>query len=496
LGALLWRRQITGKNVSEAPIMKRATLVLAAAVGVAFVLPGRSRGDEWWYRWFGDPSQPSAQQVADDEKLLHGAKVATDGPGLLNYLVTLSPTSDDEVKVGALFKQLGTDNYKVREKASTDLTALGPKVIPLLKGFLPGATLEVRMRAERCIKMLEDKSPAMMSAAAVRLLKVRKPEGVVVALLRFAPHAADEAVAEEILDAVYTLGVRKGKLDPALVTALQDKSPTPRAIAAVLVARFGNEAQRKAARDLLDDKSAEVRFRAAQGLLASGERVMLPVLVDTLQNAPRSVAERAEDMLMQIADKSAPKETLGQNDASRKKCHEAWKEWLGKNQDKADLAKASIGFPLAGAEFRSREVAKQMIDLMLKANDPAAREKIVRLTDVPFYQVGQGQKTVNTRDEWEEMLKMIANQPMPEGLKYTVDIKSISHVADYLQNAKQEEKDILGKFSPAEVRIAMVQMSIEFMNQNFKVILPLYVRISGARGRLFGIGETKVDGLK
>jgi hypothetical protein len=443
--------------------MKRAILLQAVIVCAALAVPASSHGDEWWHRWFGDPSQPSAQQIADDEKLLRGAKIATDGPGLLSYLVTLCPTTDDEDRIAELFKQLGAEKFKDREKASADLTAMGPKAIPILKELVPGATLEVRRRAELCIKALEDKSPAVMSAAAVRLLKARKPEGVVVALLQFAPHASDDAVAEEILDAVFTLGVHKGQLDPALVASLADKSPAPRAVAAVLVARFGNEAQRKAAHDLLDDKNAEVRFRAAQGLVARGERSVLPVLVDSLQNAPRLVAERAEEMLMQIADKSAPKETLGLTDASRKKCHDAWAQWLGKNQDKVDLK---------------------------------AREKIVRLTDVPFYQIGPGQKTVNTRDEWEEQLKMIANQPMPEGLKYTVDIKSISHVADYLQNAKQEEKDILGKFSPAEVRIAMVHMGVEFMGQNFKVILPLYVRVSGARGRLFGIGEAKVDGLK
>jgi len=61
------------------------------------------------------------------------------------------------------------------------------------------------------------------------------------------------------------------------------------------------------------------------------------------------------------------------------------------------------------------------------------------------------------------------------------------------QHFKQDEKDILSKFSPAEVRIAEVHMSVEFMNQSFKIMMPFYVRVSGARGRLFGFGEPKVD---
>jgi hypothetical protein len=59
------------------------------------------------------------------------------------------------------------------------------------------------------------------------------------------------------------------------------------------------------------------------------------------------------------------------------------------------------------------------------------------------------------------------------------------------QHFKQEEKDILSKFAPAEVRIAEVHMSVEFMNQSFKIMMPFYVRVSGARGRLFGFGEPK-----
>ena len=473
--------------------MIRAILVLAVTALLA--TSGRLSGDEWWHRWFGDPSQPSPQQVADDEKLLKAAKIDTDGAGLLKYLDSLTPTKDDAAKIGELFKLIGSDKFKEREQATSDLTAMGPKVIPVLKGLLPGPTLEVRMRAERCIKVLEEKSPAVMSAAAVRLVKARRPDGAVAALLQFVPHAADEAVTEEILDAVYSLGVSKGKLDPALVAALGDKAPAPRAIAAVLVSRFGTDEQRQAAHDLLNDKNAEVRFRVAQGRLAR-DRDMLAVLVDSLQNAPRPVAERAEEMLSQIADKTAPKQTLGLDDASRKKCHEAWKEWLGKNQAQADLTRADLGFPLPSADYRTREVIKQFLALMIKPGDPLTREKVVRLTDVPFYQFGPGQKTLNTRDEWQDMLKMAANQPIPEGLKYSFTVKAINHVADYLHNAKQEEKDVLSRFSPAEVRIAEVHMNVEFMNQNFKVTMPMYVRVSGARGRVFGFGEAKVDGLK
>src|SRR5205823_4689066 len=138
----------------------------------------------------------------EDEKLLANHKIGVETAALLDYLRWLTPGKGDEKEAEALFKQLGSSKFPEREKATADLTAMGPKVIPTLKRLLPGPTLEVRMRAERCIKVLEEKSSAMLSAAAARLLKARRSDAVPV-LLEFAAYAPDEAVAEEVLDAVY-----------------------------------------------------------------------------------------------------------------------------------------------------------------------------------------------------------------------------------------------------------------------------------------------------
>jgi hypothetical protein len=469
--------------------MKTATFSLLLVF--LFAVPVHAQQEQkWWERWFGDETV-SKQQIQDDEKLLQDAKLAIDGKGLLDVLRQMTPGPDDEKKIVDLFEQLGSANFKVREKATVALIAVGPKAIPMLKRLLPGTQLEVRMRAERCLKDLEAKSPPALAAAAVRLIKVRAPAGAVPALLEFAAHAPDEFVAEEILDAVYTLGVRQGKLDPALDVAIKDAMPARRAIAAVLLGRFGNDAQRQLVGKLLDDKNLEVRFRAAQGLLANGDRTTLAVLVQVLKEAPYGLAERAEEILVQVAGPTAPKAGLGTDEAARMKCSEGWRDWLEKNQNTVDLSKVEFGFPLPSPDFRARDVTRQLLDLLLKPKE-ASIAKVARITDIPFYQ--DGGRTVNTRQEWEAELKQ--NEQMPEGIKFKFAITKVEPLTDYLPKAKGTEKDFLAKFSRAEVRVVQVSLDIDLMGNKITGTLPIFVRVSGARGRIFGFGQPQFDIMK
>jgi hypothetical protein len=432
-------------------------------------------------------------RTADDEKILQAAKVGTDGPALLAHLRSLSPTAEDEQKVGELFKQLGSSKFNEREKATADLTAMGPKVIPLLKEKLPGSTLEVRMRAERCIKVLEDKSPAAVASAAVRLLKVRKPGTAVSSLLDFVPYAPDEAVAEEVLDAVYTLGVTNGKTDDAVANALKDAHPARRAIAAVLLGRFGNYGERKAVAALLTAKEPEVRYRAAQGLLGAGDRTALPVLVDSLKSDPFPLAERAEELLQQVAGKSAPKVSLTSDEAGRKKAHEAWQAWLKEHGDKVDLAKVDVGLPLPSIDLRAREVVRQFLDIAGKPGQKIDLAKVERITDIPYYQ--SMQQTISTREQWREQLSQQPN--VPEGFKFKYTIKQVVPLADYLQTtADAGEKEFLGKFAASEVRVVNIYMELSIMDMELSGTIPVFVRVNGARARMFGVGMPKDFGPK
>src|SRR5437868_13827564 len=107
------------------------------------------------------PGEPDPQ-LAEDEQILQAAKVGTDAHALLDFLRQQTLTEDERQRMGQLVKRLEDRSFQKREKATGDVIALGPKALPVLRQVMQGgATLEVRMRIERCVKELEKNSPAV-----------------------------------------------------------------------------------------------------------------------------------------------------------------------------------------------------------------------------------------------------------------------------------------------------------------------------------------------
>jgi len=95
-------------------------------------------------------------------------------------------TRDDKAKaaVDALVKDLGSDDFKIREAATESLIALGDAAKPALEAALKSADPEVKSRAERCLKSIarggddadaEDEEPAERPSRSFRLS--RRGEG-------------------------------------------------------------------------------------------------------------------------------------------------------------------------------------------------------------------------------------------------------------------------------------------------------------------------------
>ena len=204
----------------------------------------------------------------DDEKLLKAAKIDTEAPPLLDYFRKRTITAKEREKIDGLIRLLGDDSFKVREKASADLLALGTIVLPQLQRAVNDRDEEIRERAREGIAALEGKTNAALSAAVVRVLRVRAPTETVKTLLEYLPDAEDDTVVDEVLTTLAILGVKDNKVDALLVEAMKDKQPARRAAAALVLGRSGTVEQRRQGRALLTDADVRVRFRAAQGLLA------------------------------------------------------------------------------------------------------------------------------------------------------------------------------------------------------------------------------------
>jgi len=273
---------------------------------------------------------------ADDERVLKQAGVASDDAGLLGFFHTSGPSEDD---IRSLIKRLGDDSFEAREKASAALVALGPAAEPYLREALKSGDAEIVRRAEECLKRVGTGPSAAVVSAAARLLARRKPAGAAEVLLAYAPKAAGEASEEDVRAALAAVAVRDGKAAPALMKALEDRSPARRAAAAVALARGGARDQLPAVRKLLQDAEPSVRLQTAFALAALKEKEAVPVLIDLLGTLPRARHAPIEELLYRLAEDKAPDGLAGDDEAARKKYRDAWADWWKAHGDKADLAK-------------------------------------------------------------------------------------------------------------------------------------------------------------
>jgi HEAT repeat protein len=216
-------------------------------------------------------ARPAEDATGADEALLREAKITPDGPGLLAFFRKRSLTDEDRQRLEDLVRQLGSPRYKVRVQAFADLLTAGPPALPFLRAAVNDPDLEISKRAKECIEKLETGplAGAALPAAAARLLAVRRPAGAVAALLTYYPFIdpREDYLQEEVLLALGSLGVVQGKVDPLLTRAAEDKFAPRRAAAAFVLGRMAGPDQRAVVRRLLGDGDAQVRQRAARGLV-------------------------------------------------------------------------------------------------------------------------------------------------------------------------------------------------------------------------------------
>jgi HEAT repeat protein/outer membrane protein assembly factor BamB len=274
---------------------------------------------------------------------------------LLDEFHKRSLSDADREKAEGLIRSLADPVEETRARALTGLLALGPNVAPLLRQA--AADPKMAQAAQNCLRLLQEKGvPAPLPPAAARLLAVKKPAGGVEALLTYLPLAEDEAMSAEVQSALGTLAVRDGKLDPALVQALDDKAPARRAAAAEAVCRNGLAEDRQAVRKLLKDADLTVRLRAGLTLAGSGDREAVPVLIALLGDLPQDQGTQIEDYLRQAAGEQAPTVVLGAEAAERQKCRDAWAAWWREKGEKVELprldaAPRALGYTIIVDQF-------------------------------------------------------------------------------------------------------------------------------------------------
>jgi hypothetical protein len=290
-----------------------------------------------------------AGAAQDDERLLRGAGIPTDGPGLLDFFRSRTLDGADDARIKVLVRQLGDDAFAAREQASRKLVAIGPRAREVLKAALKDPDPEIARRAEDCLRQIHDGATTSVLVAAVRVLARHRPPRAVEVLLNYLPSADDESVANEVRVQLGTLAVDDVIADRALVAALADPHPARRAAAGAALARAGLPEHRDAVRKLLTDTDPRVRLRVGLALTAARDKEAVSALIPLLEQLPAEETGLLEDLLYRLAGDSAPAEVSGVDSATRRRYREAWQAWWKDRQARIDpavleRASRSLGF--------------------------------------------------------------------------------------------------------------------------------------------------------
>jgi hypothetical protein len=294
------------------------------------------------------PSHPDAD-LAYAERMLRAAGVATDGPGVLNFIRAHTLSEDDLDRLRVRVRALGSSEFFERESASRVLVAAGRPALSFLRPALNDPDLEIARRARRCVEEIQlSPTPHLMTAAA-QVVKGRRPPGAAAVLVAYLPCVDEESVEESWFEALRAVGFDGDRPDPALLAALTDRQPIRRAAAGALLGQSASAAVRLRTVPLLADADTRVRYETASSLLRFGEKRAVPVLAGLLTDAPLPTASQAEYLLCTIAEGQGPPVGLSRGDpASRRQCRIAWENWWREHAPHVDLARLKREEPLRG----------------------------------------------------------------------------------------------------------------------------------------------------
>jgi hypothetical protein len=261
------------------------------------------------------------------------------GPALLAAFRQRTLSAGEAAAARKLIDQLGDESAAKRDKAGADLTALGAKVVGLLRAAKSPDDEHARRVAACLQEIARNGGQPRLPLAAPGLLAARKPPGAAAALLAYLPDADNASMKNEITRALTSLVRAADTVDPVVVQALGDALPLRREVAAEALAAAGGANRLAAVRPLLKDAEPGVRLRVAVALANARDRDAVPVLIALLADLPRGQVWEAEDLLQRLAGEKAPKVPYGGDDAAaRQQFSAAWQAWWKEHGAAVDLA--------------------------------------------------------------------------------------------------------------------------------------------------------------
>jgi hypothetical protein len=326
--------------------MRLAQTLLMLLLLSLLLVPFRTAGQQ--------PMNPGGQTpdtTATDERILTEVREKTDPESLLNYFRKRTFPAADPDQLDLLIRQLGDMSFKVREKAYSQLQALGSSALAALREAEGHKDAEVARRASELRQRIEEKANPAVQAAVARLLGARKPAGAAAVLINYLPFATDPMVVEEICRVLPAVAMENDKPDPTLLKSLTDKLSLKRGAAGAALALARVNAALPDVAKLLEDSEPAVRLRVGLALVQLKDKNAIPKLIDAMAHLTPEQLWPAEEILVRLAGEKAPTVSLGIDGPSRQQCFVEWNKWWEANKNgidltKVDLTEGNLGYTL------------------------------------------------------------------------------------------------------------------------------------------------------
>jgi HEAT repeat protein len=279
----------------------------------------------------------AATPSGPDELLLKKYDIEPTIASMRTGLRAMLPGSESERRQQKLIRQLGDDNYYVREAATKTLQRLPVVSSGLLNKAMQGGDPEVRWRAQIVLKSAGRRTSDLLQAA-LRVIVQRNLTGLAPEVLGTMYLCTTQMLRET---ASRALSITAGRDDAErLRKHLDDPSRPVRVAALRALVRVEGTAAQPDLRRLAADRDDVIKFEATLALLAQGRRDALPALGGLLESGELTVRVRAVQVLRSVSGKRFLFVAYEEPD-KRREAVASWRKWIADNAQTV-----AIKFPL------------------------------------------------------------------------------------------------------------------------------------------------------
>lgn len=218
--------------------------------------------------------------------------------GVMGVLRQWRPDADSRARIARLVRDLGDDNWGVREAATRQLAGMGTLAEAALREAAKSSDAEVVFRARRLLAQCRPNGAEELLSAALEWLRQTPTPQATPLLLDLLPVLPD-ALQSSTRDALW---VCAGPDDvPRLRRAIGDARAVVHGAAIVALERAAGAGAMPELEPLLGDKSEATRLAAARALLDRLPRPSIAALLGLLDARQPDVREQAAWLLEQVS---------------------------------------------------------------------------------------------------------------------------------------------------------------------------------------------------